>query len=157
VRIFEGQYGYLRANTDIRIFALKVNNQHWLLAIIGHAKTNTLQQNMFLRIYFRNLSVQRSFLQYKNQCLERVNVKYVINIFHIVSDINPRLITTLTLETVCKIYPRRWHLNGNSYSTRRIHLSYSVSIYLNFIPICWNVLIWNIVDTTPFSGGSVNI
>jgi hypothetical protein len=28
-----------------------------------------------------------------------------------------------TLETVCKIYSRRWHLNGNSYSTRRIHLS----------------------------------
>ena len=23
----------------------------------------------------------------------------------------------------CKIYPRRWHLNGNSYSTRHIHLS----------------------------------
>ena len=52
-------------------------------------------------------------------------------------------ICTMTLETVCKIYTRRWHLNGNSYSTRRIHLSYhSVSIYLNFIPICWNVLIW---------------
>jgi hypothetical protein len=42
-----------------------------------------------LRIYFRNLSVQRSFLQYKSQCLKKVNVKYVINglwheIFHIV-------------------------------------------------------------------------
>jgi hypothetical protein len=32
-------------------------------------------------------------------------------------------ICTMTLENVCKIYPRRWHLNGNSYSTRRIHLS----------------------------------
>jgi len=31
---FGGQYGYLRAN-----------NQHWLLVIIGHAKTNILQQN----------------------------------------------------------------------------------------------------------------
>jgi hypothetical protein len=31
-----------------------------------------------LRIYFRNLSVQRFFLQYKSQCLEKVNVKYVI-------------------------------------------------------------------------------
>jgi hypothetical protein len=30
---------------------------------------------------------------------------------------------TLTLESVCIIYPRRWHLNGNSYSRRRIHLS----------------------------------
>jgi hypothetical protein len=36
IRIFEGQYGYMRAN-----------NQHWLLAIIGHAKTNILQQNMW--------------------------------------------------------------------------------------------------------------
>ena len=32
-------------------------------------------------------------------------------------------ICTMTLETVCKIYPRRWHLNRNSYSTRRIHFS----------------------------------
>ena len=32
-------------------------------------------------------------------------------------------ICTMTLATVCKIYPRRWHLNGNSYSTRRIYLS----------------------------------
>jgi hypothetical protein len=32
-------------------------------------------------------------------------------------------VCTMTLETVCKIYPRHWHLNGNSYSTRRIHLS----------------------------------
>ena len=33
------------------------------------------------------------------------------------------LICTMKLETVCKIYSRRWHLNENSYSTRRIHLS----------------------------------
>jgi hypothetical protein len=32
-------------------------------------------------------------------------------------------ICKMTLESVCKIYPRRWHLNVNSYSTRRIHLS----------------------------------
>ena len=32
-------------------------------------------------------------------------------------------ICTMTLETVCKIYPRCWHLNGNSYSARRIYLS----------------------------------
>jgi hypothetical protein len=40
------------ANTDIwgqiRIAPyLPWNNQHWLLAIIGHAKTNILQQNMW--------------------------------------------------------------------------------------------------------------
>ena len=33
---FGGKYEYLRAN-----------NQHWLLAIIGHANTNILQQNMW--------------------------------------------------------------------------------------------------------------
>ena len=52
---FGGTYGYLRANTDIwgpiRIFApylpLRANSQHWLLPIIGHAKTNILQQHMW--------------------------------------------------------------------------------------------------------------
>ena len=43
-----------------------------------------------LRIYFRNLSVQRSVLQYKRQSLKKVNEKYVINrlwhgIFHIIT------------------------------------------------------------------------
>jgi hypothetical protein len=56
-----------------------------------------------LRIYFRNMSVPRSFLQYKNQCLENVNVKYVIKIFHIVPGINPRLITT------CQLRCRAWY------------------------------------------------
>ena len=56
-----------------------------------------------LRIYFRNLSVQRSFLPYKIQCLKRVNVKYVINrfwdeIFHIVPGIRPRPISSLQLR-----------------------------------------------------------
>ena len=49
----------------------------------------------------RNLSVQRSFLQYKSRCLEKVNVKYVIKrlwheIFHIVPGINPRPISSPT-------------------------------------------------------------
>jgi hypothetical protein len=49
------------------------------------------------------LSVQRFFLQYKSQCLEKVNVKYVIKrlwheIFHIVPGINPRPISTLQLR-----------------------------------------------------------
>ena len=30
---------------------------------------------------------------------------------------------TVCTITVCKIYTRRWHLNGNSYSTRRIYFS----------------------------------
>ena len=38
---FGGKYGYLHN------IALRANNQHWLLAIIGHAKTNISQQNMW--------------------------------------------------------------------------------------------------------------
>ena len=48
---YGGKYGHMRANTDILyicpVFALKANNQHWLVAIIEHAKTNILQQNMW--------------------------------------------------------------------------------------------------------------
>jgi hypothetical protein len=52
-----------------------------------------LNKGTLLRIYFRNLTVQRCFLQYKSQCLKKVNVKYVINrlwheIFHIVPGIS---------------------------------------------------------------------
>jgi hypothetical protein len=55
------------------------------------------------KIYFRNLSVQRSFLQYKSQCLKKVNVKYMISrlwheMFHIiVPGISPRPISALQL------------------------------------------------------------
>ena len=45
---FGGKYGYLKANTDIcPVFVLSANNQHWLLVVIGHAKTNILQQNIW--------------------------------------------------------------------------------------------------------------
>ena len=51
---FGGKYRHTRANTDIwgqiRIFidiCLEGNNQHWLLSIIEHAKTNVLQQYMW--------------------------------------------------------------------------------------------------------------
>jgi hypothetical protein len=49
-----------------------------------------------------------------------------IFLFRVVSKICQTMsICTMTLETVCKIYSRRWHLNGNSYSTpaRCIHFS----------------------------------
>jgi hypothetical protein len=56
------------------------------------------------RLNFRNLSVQRSFLQYKSQCLKKVNVKYVINrlwhgISHIVPGISPRPISALQIRS----------------------------------------------------------
>jgi hypothetical protein len=64
-------------------------------------------KSTLLRIYFRNFSVQRTFLQYKSQCLEKVNVKYVIKrlwheIFHIVPGINPRPISALQLR--CRVW-----------------------------------------------------
>ena len=54
-----------------------------------------LKKATLLRIYFRNLSVQGFCMQYKSQCLKKVNVKYVINrlwleIFNIVPGISPR-------------------------------------------------------------------
>jgi hypothetical protein len=60
------------------------------------------QKTTLLRNYFRNLSVQRSCLQYKSQCLEKVNVKYAVNrlwheIFHIVPSISPRPISVLQI------------------------------------------------------------
>ena len=36
------------------------------------------QRQLSQGFIFHNLSVQRSFLQYKSKCLEKVNVKYVI-------------------------------------------------------------------------------
>jgi hypothetical protein len=61
------------------------------------------------------------------------------------------LICTMTLETVCKIYPRRWHLNGNSYSARHIfwafghltsNLSYCIKSNNNYYIFCCNMLIF---------------
>ena len=51
----------------------------------------------------------------------------------------------MTLETVCKIYTT-WDVDiWMEIPIQRdvyIWANYSVSSYLNFIPICWNVLIW---------------
>ena len=68
-------------------------------------------KSILLRIYFRSLSVQRSCLQYKSQCLEKVNVKYVIKrswheIFHIVPGINPSPISALQLRCRAWYGPR---------------------------------------------------
>jgi hypothetical protein len=38
---------WIRGQIQTFAFAPSGNNQHWLLAIIGHAKTNILQQNMW--------------------------------------------------------------------------------------------------------------
>jgi hypothetical protein len=60
---------------------------------------------------------------------ERVKRLAFVQLAHIfVSSLVSKLyqtmsICTMTLESVCKIYPRRCHLNGNSYSSWRIHLS----------------------------------
>jgi hypothetical protein len=62
----------------------------------------------------------------ENKSLIRVSFVQLANIFvsNLVSKIYQTMsICTMTLETVCKIYLRRWHLNGNSYSVWRIYLS----------------------------------
>ena len=52
-------------------------------------------------------------------------------------------ICTLTLKSVCKIHPRRWYLNGNSYSTRCIYFGQLFRFKLfKLYSIFWNVLIW---------------
>ena len=72
------------------------------------------QKTTLLRNYFRNLSVQRSCLQYKSQCLEKVNVKYAVNrlwheIFHIVPSISPRPISVLQLRSRFDMRVSRWY------------------------------------------------
>ena len=83
------------------------------LPCLIHVWNSRLQTKIFvswtkatlLRIYFCTLSVQRSCLQYKSQCLEKVNVKYVINrlwheIFHIVpGNIPPTSLSGLIWES----------------------------------------------------------
>jgi hypothetical protein len=95
-------------NLFITYFTLTFS-KHWLLYckkdiwIETRFETKTFAswtKATLLRIYFRNLSVHISFLQYKSQCLEKVNVKYVIKrlwheIFHMVPGINPRPISAL--------------------------------------------------------------
>jgi hypothetical protein len=52
-------------------------------------------------------------------------------------------ICTITLKSVGKIYPRRWYMNGNSYSARSIHLSQLFRFKLfKLYSIFWNVLMW---------------
>ena len=62
------------------------------LLLLIFRNTRSSHKAALLSTYLRNLSVQRSCLQYKSQCLEKVDVKYVINrlwyeIFQIVPDI----------------------------------------------------------------------
>jgi hypothetical protein len=77
-------------------------DRHCLISFWNQTPTKAT----LLRIYFRNLSVQRSFLQYKSRFLKKVNVKIPIQ------------------------------------HDMYILANYSVSSYLNLIPIFWNVLIW---------------
>jgi hypothetical protein len=52
-------------------------------------------------------------------------------------------ICKMTLETVCKIY-QEVDILMEILTQHDVYIwaNYSVSSYLNFIPICWNVLIW---------------
>ena len=49
----------------------------------------------------------------ENKSFKRVAFVQLANVF--VSSLVSKRYQTMTLERVCKISPRRWHLNGNSY------------------------------------------
>ena len=102
----------------------------WVLGLILGTIWKISCHNLFIT-YF-TLTFSKHWLLYckKNlwtdKIFKRVAVVQLANIFvsSLVSKIYQTMsICTRTLETVCKIDPRRWHLNWNSYSTRRIHLS----------------------------------
>jgi hypothetical protein len=82
--------------------------------------------------YFRNLSVQISFLQYKSRCM----------IWFYLCCLTPQYFSYIMATSFS---------SERSQSIRReipiqhdvyIWANYSILSYLNFIPICWNVLIW---------------
>ena len=67
-------------------------NQSWNKNICKLNKGNSLKD------LFVNLSVQRPFLQYKSQCLKKVDVKYVIKRRHDIFHIIPQHIPALQLR-----------------------------------------------------------
>jgi hypothetical protein len=101
------QYRFLRANTDIwrkiRIFvsALQLRCRAWYGSL-------GLIAGPIWKMSCNNLLLSHILLQYVDFCMSNNSKQSVL---------------VITLETVCKLYPRRWHLNGNSYSARRIYLS----------------------------------
>ena len=96
-------YVVLNRNSHSNVNVLGIFYQHILTSLYRRLmsfwnqtrnKQKYVQVKQCNSLYFRNLSVTRSFLQYKSQCLKKVNVKYVINrlwhdIFHIVPGISP--------------------------------------------------------------------
>ena len=84
-------------------FLRHCTDRHCLVYFWNQIRNKSWTKATLLRIYFRNLSVHRSFLQNKSQCLEKVIVKYVIKrlwheIFHMIPGINPRPISALQLR-----------------------------------------------------------
>jgi hypothetical protein len=97
------KYVFFNRNFHSNINVLGRFYKHFLTSLYKTRNKKSWTKATLLRIYFRNLSVQRSFLPYKSQCLKKVNVKYVINrlwheIFHIVPGISPRPISALQLR-----------------------------------------------------------
>jgi hypothetical protein len=94
-----------------------------------------------LRIYFRNVSVQRYFLQYKSQCLKKVNVKYVINrllheLWHIVPGTSSRSVSALQLH--CRAWYGNlelipgpiWKMSCNNLLIRINKYNYIICMYI---------------------------
>jgi hypothetical protein len=109
-------------------FLRHCTDRHCLVYFWNQIRNKSWTKATLLWIYFRNLSVNRSFLQNKSQCLEKVNVKYVIKrlwheIFHMVPGINPWPISALQLR--CRAWYRSlglipgpiWKMSCNNLST----------------------------------------
>ena len=112
---YQGRYG------KFHVIIYLSHILHWLLFCRQDIWTHKLRKSILLKFAF----VQHAHIFVSSLVSKRYQTM---------------LISTITLEGVCKIYPRRWHLNGNSCSTPRIHLSQLFRFnFFKLIPIFWNV------------------
>jgi hypothetical protein len=93
--------------------------------------SNVIVQIDALKDLFSQFVSSEIFLQYKSQCMEKVNVKYVIKrlrheIFHIVRGINPRSISALQLRC------RAWYGSLGLIPSRR-NVLYTIQLNKYFI------------------------
>ena len=153
MRTYEGKYGYLRANTNIfRYFPWgQITNTDFYLLLDMQKRTycnKTCDNKRLLQYIFHIIIFLSHILHWpfpsidfyiakkifeltncENKALRELTLFnlqiFLFRVWFKKYTKQCRSVCTLmmTLATVCKIYPRRWHLNGNSYSTRRIHLS----------------------------------
>jgi hypothetical protein len=124
-------YAYLYAPPFLPISAFQFRCRAWYgsLGLIPGTIWKTSCNNILLQLPVQSVPIttnlvssnpaQTSCTRYNiMKILKRVAFVQLANIFalSLVSKIyQTTSICKMTLETVCKIYPRRWHLNGNMF------------------------------------------